>query len=67
MEKPKYTVIVGNVGMVYGGNNARTAMAAFNTYKSLSVDGIGRAAHEPVTILAPDGEIIKEHLPEDVK
>lgn len=62
-DKPKYTVCVGNVGLVYGGNNAATATAAFRTYKSLSSRGVGRAANETVTLIDQYGMTIKEFNP----
>jgi hypothetical protein len=56
----KYEVIVGNIGMVYSGDNLKIALRTYREYCSLSLDGIGRAAYEDVTLLT-DGEIDKHH------
>jgi hypothetical protein len=60
---PKFEVIVGNVGTVYGGNSFMTAMAEFSAYVKISKTGKGRAAGEPVTMMH-NGEIRREYQPE---
>lgn len=55
-----YAVIVGNIGTVYDGDSRDEATTSYTTYVKQSMDGIGRAAGEPVT-LTRDGEIILEH------
>lgn len=56
----KYEVIVGNIGVVYSGSSRDEAYHQFHAYVELSVDGVGRAAFEDVTLFL-DGEPIKEH------
>lgn len=46
-----YQVIVGNIGTVYSGNDSMEANRIFDLYKQLSIDGYGRAAFEPVTLM----------------
>jgi hypothetical protein len=58
-----HEVVVGNVGRVYGGDDARAARAAFMDYRALSFRGEGRASHEVVTWLQ-HGEIHKEYIPQ---
>ena len=48
MTAERYHVIVGNIGIVYDGDNLETAIAQFNEYTQLSIEGYGRAAHEEV-------------------
>lgn len=55
-----YTVVVGNLGLVWEGNNLITARAVHKTYTHQSLCGIGRVAYEPVTLLR-DGDIYLEH------
>lgn len=57
---PEYEVIVGNIGCVYRGADRSDAFNHYNAYVDLSVDGVGRAAGEPVTLME-DGEPIKEY------
>lgn len=62
--KHKYEVVVGNVGtMPY--TSKKLAIDCYTTYVSISKNGEGRAAHEPVTLLK-DGEIIEEYTPETI-
>lgn len=58
-----YEVLVGNIGLVHAGPSYAVALRVFNDYKKLSNAGLGRAAHEPVTLLK-DGEPLKEFYPE---
>jgi hypothetical protein len=60
--KHKYEVIVGNIGtMEY--TSKKLATDCFKTYRTMSMQGITRAANEPVTLMK-DGEIINEHTPD---
>ena len=40
---PRYEVIVGNLGVVYAGNDRAQAERDFRHYKELSISGHGRA------------------------
>lgn len=55
-----YEVIVGNVGTVYSGSDKAEAERKFDAYMVLSQQGYGRAAEQPVTMMA-DGEIYQEY------
>jgi hypothetical protein len=57
----KYEVYVGNIGMVYNGDNEEDARLAFDDYVLQSTAGYGRASDEDVTLME-DGEIIDEHF-----
>ena len=57
----KHSVIVGNIGEVYSGNNFIEARAAFYEYRRQSKDNYGRAAGESVTWFK-GGEIHDEYL-----
>lgn len=59
---PIHTVVAGNVGTVYEGDNGFTARQQFYVYVSKSKRGDGRAAGEPVVWLKHD-EIHKEYQP----
>lgn len=56
----RYTVYVGNVGLVHDGQNKKEALKAFAEYKSQSSSGYGRAANEEVVLMADD-EPVKQH------
>jgi hypothetical protein len=59
--EPKlYSVIVGNVGTVYAGDEPHEAQRQYSAYVELSRGTIGRASGEPVTLMC-DGEPISEH------
>ena len=62
MITPRYTLIVGNVGQVYNGNNRDLAVRLYTRYRILSQDGCGSVAHESVVLLHGD-EIIYEYEP----
>lgn len=62
----KYTVVVGNVGQVHESTSGTNAWQDFISYRALSATGMGKVGGEPVTLMG-DGEIIKEHLPSEVK
>ena len=62
-----YEVIVGNVGIVYAGNDRRTARNTYAEYVELSVsDYVQRASGEDVALMR-DGEIIDEFVGEGYK
>jgi hypothetical protein len=56
-----FDVIVGNIGLVYSGPNLFEADAAYSAYRRASIDNVGRAAGETVTMLK-DSEIVREHI-----
>lgn len=58
--KTTYSVIVGNLGNVHEGFNARNARKAFASYVSDSKANYGRAAGENVTLMRED-EPVKEY------
>jgi ribosomal protein S27E len=60
----KYEVIVGNVGIVYTGDNRPKAFRIFHDYVAKSTERDGRAAYEPVTLLRDD-RIIAELVAKD--
>ena len=56
-----FSVVVGNVGTVYAGDNERIARKEKNDWIRVSRSRTGsRACGEPVTLFC-DGEIIAEH------
>ena len=57
----RYTVIVGNIGTVFTGTEPE-AYKVFRGYVEQSESGAGRASGEDVTMCAPDGELINEHI-----
>lgn len=57
-----YEVIVGNVGRVFESENLFTASKVYGEYKRQSRGSYGRAANEPVTLMA-DGEPLYEYNP----
>ena len=59
-----YSVIVGNIGYVHEGTNPVAARKEFGEYRTLSKQGYGRAAGEPVTLMK-DGEPVLEYEPPD--
>lgn len=64
-EGATFSVIVGNIGTVYDGNSQTEAQRVYAAYVADSINGIGRAANEEVTLWV-DGEIIAEHRIEHV-
>lgn len=60
-EPSLHSVVVGNVGTVYAGDNKREAHRAFTEYVLLSKEPYGRAAGEDVTWFT-DGDIAKEYI-----
>ena len=61
--KPRFQVIVGNIGTVYDGTSRTQADCDFETYVNFSRTGYGRAAGEPVYLFF-HGDPIREHEPE---
>lgn len=57
--KPRYEVIVGNVGIVYSGPRYIDALRSFRDYSEISKAEFGRASGESV-VLFEDGEIVAE-------
>jgi hypothetical protein len=60
MARSNYEVVVGNIGTVYTGANKAVAQRCFKGYAGRSRLGVGRGAHENVTLFQ-NGEIVKEH------
>jgi hypothetical protein len=58
--KNEYSVIVGNIGMVYSGRNRDTAHQEFNGWREQALD-TGRGQGEPVTLLC-NGEPLAESV-----
>jgi hypothetical protein len=58
--EPVYSVIVGNVGTVYQGDDETQARMDFTAYADQSRNHYGRASGEPVTLMQ-NGEPISEH------
>ena len=56
-----YEVIVGNIGNVYSGNDAKEANDIWYEYSNQSANNYGRAAGEDV-ILMRDGEPLGEYF-----
>ncbi len=59
MTKPIYSVIVGNIGHVYVGENLQEANKSWSEYKRQSKEGYGRAGKEGVSMWC-NGEIMRE-------
>ena len=57
----QFEVIVGNIGVVYRGDNRFDATVAYNTYVGQSKRGYGRAANESVILTSGDDEIKIHH------
>jgi|SoimicmetaTmtLMB_FD_contig_31_10760223_length_454_multi_2_in_0_out_0_1 hypothetical protein len=55
-----FEVIVGNIGLVYSGNNNMRAESKFSEYVKLAKADRGRAAGESVVLLH-NGEIKREY------
>jgi hypothetical protein len=65
---PRYSVTVGNVGMVWDGETYKTALVQFKEWKNASRSGSGRAADESVTLFdIVEGEPVKEYWPKEVE
>ena len=59
---PIYSVIVGNVGTVYTGDNLRQARARYREECASSATYAGRSGGEPVTLTC-EGEPMSEYAP----
>ena len=62
--RPKYEVIVGNIGTVYSGSSNLEASKVYASYVKDSKAGYGRAGGESVTLMH-NGEPEREHLGEE--
>lgn len=60
-----FTVIVGNIGIVYNGTDRKVANSTFNEYKEQSKTGYGRASCEVVVLLqeGAEGKVLREYFP----
>lgn len=58
----RYELIVGNVGTVLETQNGTHALQEFGAWKKQSIEGVGRASGEPVTLMR-DSEPWREHVP----
>lgn len=56
-----FDVTVGNIGLVYSGPSLFEADATFSAYRRASIDNVGRAAGETVTLFK-NSEILREHI-----
>ena len=64
----RYHLIVGNIGVVGCYVNIRNAVPDFNSYRRQSIDGVGRAAGEPVVLFDTlSDDPVLEYYPEDSK
>ncbi len=61
-QSQKYTVIVGNIGLVHEGNNPVEASSIYGEYKRQSKNNYGRAAGESVCVMKDD-EILYTYDP----
>ncbi len=66
MKKPKtlYEVLVGNIGMVYSGNDRKEANDTYDDYVARSKADYGRGGKESVVLMI-DCEIEREHMADD--
>jgi len=62
MDKPYWSVVVGNIGTVFVGQNGKLAREVWASYTNASKKGIGRGAGEPVTLFCEE-EIHTEYCP----
>jgi len=56
----RYQVVVGNIGTVFDGNDAGSALDNYKDYVNMSERGEGRAAGEHVALIV-DGEVADEN------
>jgi hypothetical protein len=61
VSKPKFEVVVGNIGTVYSGNNNKQALKDYKFYVNESDIPFGRASGESVTMFK-NGETFKEFI-----
>jgi hypothetical protein len=57
-----WSVVVGNVGTVYAGQDSTEAISVYVEMREQAINGYGKAAGEPVTLMA-DGEPKQEYNP----
>jgi hypothetical protein len=60
-EPSLYSVVVGNVGTVYAGDDVRLAHSTYWEYMRISQQPTGRASGEDVTMFM-DGDIVREYI-----
>ncbi len=60
-----YELLVGNLGIVYEGDNLDRAIELFQAYAERSLLGSGRGAGEPVVLMTSDGHVLHEYTPAD--
>ncbi len=61
-EPLRFEVVVGNIGMVYQGNDLIQASRVYSLYREKSLRQEGRGAGEEVALFS-DGELIRTYLP----
>jgi hypothetical protein len=61
--RPEWSVVVGNIGTLFIGEDGDAARECYEQYKRLSQDGCGRAAGEEVSLFC-NGDIVEEYTPE---
>jgi hypothetical protein len=61
-KKDRYSVLVGNIGTVYRGEDPKTAEQVFYEYVQMSRKRYGRAAGEMVTLFGDESGIIRESM-----
>lgn len=61
-----WRVLVGNIGKVHTTRHEADARMVYTTYVLRSIQGLGKAAHEPVTLMQ-DAEVKAEHDPYNPK
>lgn len=64
MDRDVYKVVVGNIGMVYTGDDYRQARDIFDIYVEQSQSNYGRASGEMVTLFDCD-RLVREYTKED--
>lgn len=63
----KYQIVVGNIGLVLDTDVLSAAHASYLDYINASKDGIGRAAHETVTMFSGGEPILEYYPPHDTE
>lgn len=57
---PKHEIIVGNIGIIYSGDDEKTASLTYDEYVGISQRNVGRAGGEPVAWMR-DGELYQDY------
>jgi len=60
MKRNDYTVVVGNIGTIYSGNNRRIATRIWEQYRTASIYGWGKASGEFVVLMV-NGEVERDY------